>query len=267
MKLKMLIIFLLLITIIFPVENIFAFSEQILITQAASMNDVIFDGKWTNYLEWKQSSQNAIAYDDGTIIYLRTAHYENFIYVFIDPINDQTLDKSSDKATICIDGKNEKNSTPDKNDFCFAVGLGQNQGRIFQGDSVTQSNGHFKRIFTINDYIAISSSSDKNDRYTNTPHPSYEFKIPIDIIERSNNYGFYMSVYDASSNTFYSWPKELHRKNLFEIPSPKNWGNMISPDKSLPEFSTPFMIFLFFVSTIILIQNRTKKVNSNLIGL
>lgn len=247
--------------IIFPLDHVYAISEPILITQSTSMENIIFDGKWTNYLEWKQSSQNTFVYDNNIKIHLRTAHYENFVYVFVDPIHDYTLDKGSDKATICFDGKNEKNSIPDKNDFCFAVALGQNQGRIFQGDSISKLDGNFKRISNIDGFVAISNVSDENDRYTKTPHPSYEFKIPIQIIERSNNYGFYMSVYDASSNTSYSWPKESQRENIFHIPSPENWGDIISPDKSIPEFNTPFMIFILLVSMTIIVQIKAKNLN------
>ncbi|MGY5143375.1 MAG: hypothetical protein ACW9XH_02730 [Candidatus Nitrosopumilus sp. bin_32a] len=250
--------------IIFSLKDVYAISEPILITQSSGMNDVIFDGKWTNYLEWKPSSYNMISYDDGSKIYLRTAHYENFIYVFVDPINDQTLDKNSDKATICIDGKNEKNMLPDNNDFCFTVALGQNQGKVFQGNSISKQSGHFKRISTIDNFIAISNTSDENDRYTTIPHPSYEFKIPIEIIKRSNNYGFYMSVYDANTNTFYSWPKEIHRDGHFDIPSPEKWGDIISPDKSLPEFNFSSFILIFLVSAIIILQTRVKYGNSRI---
>lgn len=262
MKYKKLTFFLLITTMfIFPLDHIYAESESILITQSTNMKNIIFDGKWTNFLEWKQSSQNTIPYDDKMTIQLRTAHYENFIYVFIDPVNDNTLDKGSDKATICFDGKNEKNALPDKNDFCFSVSLGQNQGRIFQGDAISKQNGNFKRISNVDDFIAISSTSDENDRYSKIPHPSYEFKIPIELIERSNNYGFYMSVYDANTNTFYSWPKESQRENIFHIPTPENWGEMISPDKSLPEFNTPFMILILLVSVTIIVQIKAKNLN------
>ena len=57
------------------------------------MEKIIFDGKWTNYLEWKQSSHNMITFDNGnTIIHLRTAHLGDYIYVFVDPVSDLTLD-------------------------------------------------------------------------------------------------------------------------------------------------------------------------------
>lgn len=222
------------------------------------MQDVIFDGKWTNFSEWKQSSHNQLSYDDSMIIHLRTAHYDNFIYVFVDPINDHTLDKGKDQATICFDGENNKSIISDKNDFCFSVSLGNKQGVTFQGSSINGLNGNFQRISTPVDFIAISDVSDENDRYTITYHPSYEFKIPIKLIERSDNYGFFLSVYDASSKTFYTWPKESIRENFFKIPSPNNWGNLISPDKTLPEFNFPILTLFIFFTIIIVSQFKSK---------
>jgi len=253
-----LIIFSLLFTIIFSSEDTFASStEPILITISPDMEKVIFDGKWTFFTEWKQSSLTKVFFDDKQII-LRTAHFENFIYVFVDSINDYTLDKGMDKATICFDGQNNKSKIPDKNDYCFSSTLGHKQGIVFQGGSVSAISGNFQKISNPDGFIAISSISDENDRYTKTPHPSYEFKIPIDLIKRSNNYGFYLSVYDATSDTFYSFPKETIRENLLKIPSPSQWGDIVSPDKSLPELNLPIMVFTVLIFTIILVQSKVQ---------
>ena len=262
MKKRLLLFVIFSLSLFISFETVFAETEPILISKSSSMTDLIFDGKWTHLNEWKQSSHNSLSYEDGMKIHLRTAHQENFLYVFIDPIGDKTLNKNSDKATVCLDGKNEKNLIPDKNDFCFTVTLSQKQGKTFQGDSVVKLHGNFKRISNSENFIAISSVSDENDRYTKIPHPSYEFKIPIALIERSDNYGFYMSVYDASKNLYYSWPMESHREN-FAIPSPSNWGDIISPDKSIPEFNLPVMSLVITVlSTIllstILLSTKTK---------
>ena len=36
-----------------------------------------------------------------------------------------------------------------------------------------------------------------------------EFQIPIELIERSDNYGFYVNLFDANSNVMYSWPEDI----------------------------------------------------------
>jgi len=253
MQLIKLIIFLIVsITTVSSFEQVYAISDPILITHSTGISDVIFDGKWTNLTEWKPSSHNTFSYDE-MVIHLRTAHYEDFIYVFVDPISDQTFDYKMDEATICFDGKNNKNKIPDKDDYCFSVSLGQKQGILKQG----LENENFNIIDT-EDFIAISSVSDENDRYTTTPHPSYEFKIPIELLERSDNYGFYLSVYDASLDKFYSWPENSTNENSSGIPYPSTWGNIVSPDKSLPELNLPILIFAILIFTIIIVQSKVR---------
>ena len=253
-----LIIFLFLFTIIFSSEEIFALStESILITISPDMEKVIFDGKWTFVTEWKPSSLTTIVIDDKQTI-LRTAHFGNFIYVFVDSINDFTLDKEMDKATICFDGQNNKSQIPDKNDYCFSSTLGHKQGMVFQGGFVNELTGNFQKIPNPDDFISISTVSDDNDRYTKTPHPSYEFKIPIELLQRSDHYGIYLSVYDAGSDTLSTFPKETIQENSLKIPSPSQWGDIISPDKSLPELNLPILVFTILIFTVIIVQSKTR---------
>ncbi len=259
MKMKLIFLTLMILVFSLSIENTFAISEPILITKSSSMEHIIFDGKWTNYSEWKQSSHNTYTFGDGeVIIHLRTAHFENYIYVFVDPVNDLTLDEKMDEATVCFDGKNNKSKIHDTNDFCFSVSLGNDEGTVFQGNSIEESLISMQIISNPDNFIATSSVSDENDRYTKEPHPSYEFKIPIELLERSDNYGFYLSVYDASLDKFYSWPENSTRENSSDIPPPSEWGDIISPDKSLPELSFPILIFTILIFTIILVQSKTK---------
>ncbi|MFQ5782821.1 MAG: hypothetical protein ACE5GR_07190 [Nitrosopumilus sp.] len=258
MQLKLLFLCIISLTLFVSFENAFATSEPILITISPSMEHVIFDGKWTNYLEWKQSSYNPYTFDNGEIINLRTAHFGDYIYVFVDPVNDLTLDEKMDKAIICLDGKNNKSTSFDTNDFCFSVSLGSNDGTVFQGNIIDKSTTFMQKIPNPGDFIAISTVSDENDRYSKIPHPSYEFKIPIELLERSDNYGFYLSVYDASLDKFYSWPKNSTRDTSSDIPPPSEWGDIVSPDKSLPELNLPLLVFTILIFTIILVQSKIR---------
>lgn len=259
MKLKLIFLTVMILPFLLSIENISATSEPILITKSSSMEHVIFDGKWTNFGEWKQSSHNFYSYDDNKkIVHLRTAHFEEYIYVFVDPINDYTLDEKLDEVMICLDGKNNKNLIYDSDDFCFSVLLGTNQGIVFQGTLIENSETIMKKIPNPDNFIAISTISDENDRYTNTPHPSYEFKIPIEMLNRSDNYGFYFSVYDASTNEYFSWPENNTQENSLDIPNPSKWGDIISPNKSLPEINLPIMIFTILIFTIIIVQSKVR---------
>ena len=235
----------------------FAF-EPIVITISDGMSSLDLDGKWTHPREWKKSSLNEFNYEDQGRIILRTAHQGDFVYVFIDHLSDRTLDRNADRAIICFDSLNEKSSISDKNDFCFMAVLENNPGYTMQGGGIIASSGHFEKIPNHDDTSILSSISDNNDRYVKVPHPSYEFKIPTEIIQRNNIYGFYFQVLDATTNTLYEYPKNLSHISSVKIPSPSQWGEIISPDKSLPEFPIPLLIVVSSLSILILLS-KTKN--------
>lgn len=227
------------------------------ITKSSSMKDVIFDGRWTFPTEWKVSAAEIIKYENNEKIYLRTSHYEDFIYVMINFETDMHIDKNSDKATICFDSEDEKNSRPTENTYCFTIALGQNQGNTFQGGTDFINNGYMKQIENNGSFIAIAKPSDENDRYNKNPHATYEFRIPIEQVGRTDNYSFFVSVFEANSDKFYTWPKDL-RGNILEFPSPEKWGMLVSPDKTLPEFSQITPLFIGFLAIFVLIVFSNK---------
>lgn len=239
--------------ILSPVVFLDAFGEDpILISITSDLDQVIFDGKWTHVNEWKKSSYNHLTFDDGSEIHLRTAHQENFLYVHINAVFDRKLDKGSDSAIVCFDTNNDKNKVSQTDDYCFSTSLGRNSYFTYQGGNVSAINGFFKKIINHKDFVAIGEMSDKFDRYSKTPHASYEFKIPLDVLGRSDNYGFYISVFDAHTQNNYSWPYNIEKKSLLTISSPSQWGDLISPDKSLPEFNLTTVHFLL-ISLIVFI--------------
>ncbi|MFB5638532.1 MAG: hypothetical protein ACE5RF_09010, partial [Nitrosarchaeum sp.] len=124
----------------------FAETDPILISKSVGMNDVIFDGKWTFTTEWKPSSWNQLNYDNEKTIHLRTAHQDEFLYVFVDFVSDITLDKNSDNAIICFDTKNDKTEIADSNDYCFSVSLDSKSSFTYQGGSPFAMKGNFKKI-------------------------------------------------------------------------------------------------------------------------
>ena len=231
-------------------------SEPIMITLSEEMSQVIFDGKWTFYTEWKPSSLNTISYNDGTLIQLRSAHYNNFIYILIDEVSKTSYNENTDMAMICFDKNNSKSITSNENDYCFGVPFNDKNPFTLRGGSPLEETSHYIKIQNPDGLIGISSISDENDRYSNVPHASYEFRIPTEVVGRSDNYGFYLGVYDAKENHVYSWPQEVPVDSLLEIPTPNNWGAIISPDKSLPEFPWPVLAFLFSMIPIIFLRRR-----------
>ena len=249
--------------------------KNILITKSNSLKEINFDGKWTFYNEWKQTSWNPIKSDENTVFHLRTAHQGNFIYILIDAISDTNVNIGSDKATVCIDSKNNKSEFFDNDDYCFIVQLeernfidvllNKQDNFVMQGNLQSKSFEELEKI-KVKDFIGIGTMSDKEDKYSGIPHASYEFKIPIELLGRSDSYGFYVNVFDASSNVVYSWPEDIQLES-FDIPSSSLWGNLISPDKSLLENSVNessdfFVILLAIVISALIFFIIYKKKRS-----
>lgn len=235
-----------------------AYAQTIPITISDAMKDIVFDGKWSFAREWKESSLNTIETNSGSI-YIRTAHHENYIYVMIDAVGITHFSKNSDKATICIDGKDDKSPVADSDDYCFVAMLGDNNSFVLQGGSDLGFNSNFKKISSSMDFIGIGGISDENDRYSSIPHQSYEFRIPTDLVGRSDRYGFYVSVYDSVANKIYSWPA-LSESSPLRIPNPKVWGELISPDKSLPEFPYPIFTLISSLAVVFYFARQQKQV-------
>ena len=241
--------------LISSIQTSFAESEPVMITYSDKMNFIEFDGKWTSFSEWKESSLNSI----GSDVKIRSAHFGNFIYVFVDVLHDSTLDKGSDRAVICFDPDNSKSITPDTNDFCFISILDRQTGFTLQGGSPFKNKSYFTQIKNHDDLITIGAVSDSNDRYLKTPHPSYEFKIPTELIQRSSNYGFYVETFDANSGESKTWPGGISKNSPMEIPSPKFWGDMISIDKTLPELPLPLLIFTIMILSMIILSRYVNN--------
>jgi hypothetical protein len=249
--------------------------KNILITKSNSMKEINFDGKWTFYSEWKQTSWNPIKSGENTVFHLRTAHQGDFIYILIDAISDTNANIGADKATVCIDSKNNKSEFFDNDDYCFIVQLeernfidtllNKQDNFVIQGDSQSKKIEELEKI-KVKDFVGVGAMSDKEDKYSEISHASYEFKIPIELLGRSDNYGFYVNVFDASSNVVYSWPEDIKLES-FDIPNSLLWGNLISPDKSLLENSEVgsedfIILFVIIVILAVIVFVIFKKMSS-----
>lgn len=234
-------------------SNVYAF-DPVPITFSGTINQTKFDGRWSFETEWKQTSLNNNYFDNGNVlVILRTAHQENYVYVFIDMINDEIINKGSDRAVVCFDGGNEKKPSPDENDYCFETVLESGMGYTYRGDPSSTS---FRQIDNHPEFVGLSSVSDENDRYSNVPHPGYEFRIPTNLIGRESVYGFYFEVYDDNAKKLYTYPQ--NQTSMMRIPA--SWGEIYSPDKSLPEFSIPLLMLLpIFGLIIFLTKNYTNN--------
>jgi len=165
-----------------------AFAEQIFITYRDDADKTIFDGKWTFQREWKSTSEDIVKFDDGQRLSVKTGHdYEN-LYVLVNFISDTSIQKSADKAIVCIDSKMNGGNVPQNDDYCFMVTVGSPRPITLQGGQTLAQSGYLKKIENHPGLIAVGGISDKNDRYSNIPHSTYEFKIPLEIFGKLHTF-------------------------------------------------------------------------------
>jgi hypothetical protein len=225
------------------------------------MDKIIFDGKWTHELEWKASSLDTYYYNETQVI-LRSAHQGDYIYIFLDPITDYQLDKINDYAIICFDTKNNKSTKADLDDYCFMTHLDGKDSFTYQGGHTSEATSFFDKIPNPEGFIGISTISDINDRYASIPHSSYEFRIPTSMIGRESVYGFYFLVYDAHSKKLYTYPQNLNPESF--VSSPSQWGEIYSPDKSLPEFELPLFSLILSIFSVVFFSRIRHRISSTI---
>lgn len=236
----------------------YAYADQIFTTVRSDANNTIFDGKWTFLQEWKSTSEDKITFDDNTEMVIKTGHdYEN-LYVLIDFIGDTSIGKFADSGIVCIDSKMDQSNIPDRNDFCFVAIMGSSRSKTLQGGDMLAQTGHWKIIENHPQLITIGGISDKNDRYSYTPHATYEFKIPLEIVGKTDVYGFYVGSFDAKKGKEFSWPQNISSEAYPFIPSPSKWGQLVSPDKSIPEFPYAFLALLSITFTVFFTSRKIR---------
>lgn len=235
-----------------------AYAQSIAIQQSPKMDIVIFDGQWSFAKEWKESSYDQINTEiagNKVILPIRTAHHGDFIYILLDVVPDKSNDKNQDWGVVCFDTKSDKNAKPDKNDYCFMKKLGSDKVVTMQGndsDELVVLENHA-------DLIGIGGFS--TDRYSQKNHAHYEFRIPLELLERNNEYGFYVAAFDFSKSETYTWPPEIDLENS-EIPSPNKWGMIYSPDKTIPEFQEiALMVLGGSIALVIVFARKFKAMN------
>lgn len=239
-----------LLILLFIGHTINASDNQIFTTVRAGAENVVWDGKWTFLQEWKTTSLNQY----GDLI-VRTGHDYNNLYILLDYNSPTKLTKYSDSGIVCINANITREQN--ENDQCFLVTLGSNHPITLKGGSNLASNDYLTKVSSNPDLLAVGGISDSNDRYSNIPHMSYEFRVPIKLIGKTDSYRFFAGVYDSADNKFYSWPNN-HASNIWPyVPASENWGELISPDKSLPEFPMPLIGLIISFSILIYLTRKS----------
>ena len=241
---------------LFGIDLAFA-DEDLWITITDEADEIIFDGKWTFVQEWKHSSLEQVGSDQDILI-IRYSHDRENIYILLDALFDQIKSNQSDKAMVCFDTMIDGGVTIRNDDFCFVASIGSKNPITLQGGSDIITKASLKKIPNHPKLIAVGGFSDENDRYSKIPHATYEFKIPIEILGYSSEYGFYVYVYDNDSRKIITWPEKQTSEKYPYIAAPDQWGKIVSPDKTIPEFDLPILMLIptFFVIIFLTMNKR-----------
>ena len=231
--------------------------EDLWISITDQADEIIFDGKWTFMQEWKHSSLYKVDTDQGTLI-IRYSHDRENIYILLDALFDKVKSNQSDKAMVCFDTLMDGGATIHNDDFCFVASIGSKNPITLQGGGDMINKANLKKIPNHPELIAVGGFSDENDRYSQIPHATYEYKIPIEILGYSSEYGFYVHVYDNDSRKIITWPEKQTSEKYPYIAAPDQWGKLVSPDKTIPEFNLPILILIttFFVIIFLTMYKR-----------
>jgi len=241
----------------------FSYGEELPVTLSTNLDDVVFDGVWSYQSEWKPASLTRVESDNSNFV-IRYAHdYENLL-ILVSVVSDSTPSRISDKAIICIDSKNDGGNKPQEDDFCFMAKVGSSDPITLQGGGLYAAQGFYQKIPNHPELIAVGGTSGQWDRYSEIPHSSYEFKIPLEIIGRSNTYGFFIAIHDSDSGNYFGWPTDVKLEKYPFIPEPNKWGQLVSPDKSIPEFNLPFLLLLPAIAFVVFFSNFLSKKFSSL---
>lgn len=229
----------------------FVYADQTVTTLRDDGNATVWDGKWSFLQEWKRTS-----YTDADGMALRIGHDYNYLYVLLDAVPQTSFVKNTDYGIVCITANLTSKNFATKDDHCFMLPLETRNAITLQGGSPLSITNHYTRVQNDPQLITASGISDTNDRYSNSPHPTYEFRIPIKLIGRSDMYHFYAATYDTTNNHMTTWPKNIDITKFPNIPSPSQWGDLISPDKSIPEFPWPMLALILSFVSILVINNK-----------
>ena len=204
------------------------------ITIPTSEKGVNIDGRWTTQTEWIDASETKI--EDKELAYLRAKHDKVFLYIMLDFISDDGLEKSSDVGVVCFDTESDGSGSPLQDDYCFyrITRAGEFRDGIIQGNGGGWTILQESKTFDPNEekFKARIGYSQMNDPYDSAnKHVHYEFRIPIESYGLNETMGFYVYLNDAFKNEFIEWPVNGGGRHLAlrvndVLPAPDSWGEL-----------------------------------------
>jgi len=214
-----------------------------------SINEVIIDGVWGES-EWDEAKEIPLisVYEDGGMTsWVRIKNDETYFYAIIDFTSTPIL-VCDDGAAIIFDTEYNLGDKPQKDDFRFYLPCeGKSSMEIGTGYQFVWKN----RL--PEGYIADMSFGPSP--HSNSPHPIYEFRIPLSIFPSdTNQVGFTanawaIKIHGTRDDIFLAWPSNSDHK------VPDTWGEINFP-YPVPEFPSVSLILPLTFSTLLLLLRK-----------
>jgi hypothetical protein len=222
-----------------------------------SINEVIIDGVWGES-EWDEAKEIpliSIYQGESMTVWARIKNDESYFYAIIDFTSTPIL-VCGDGAAIIFDTEYNLGDNPQKDDFRFYFTC---QGK----PSMEVGTGY---QFVWRDELPegfIADMSFGPSPHSNSPHPVYEFRIPLSIFPSDTNLvGFTANAWaikipGTRDDIFLAWPSNCDYK------VPNTWGEMGFP-YPVPEFSSFFITSIIAImASLFFLKNRNVTCSNN----
>jgi hypothetical protein len=215
-----------------------------------SVNEVTINGVWGES-EWDDAEEIPLisVYEDESVTgWIRIKNDEGYFYAIIDFTSTQIL-VCGDGAAIIFDTDYNLGDKPQKDDFRFYFPC---EGK----PSMEIGTGY---QFVWREELPegfIADMSFGPSPHSNSPHPIYEFRIPLSIFPLdTNQVGFTanawaIKIHGTRDDIFLAWP----RNSDYKVPD--TWGEMNFP-YPVPEFlSFLITIIITIVTSLFFLKNK-----------
>jgi hypothetical protein len=206
-------------------------------------NPVTIDGKWTTATEWTDGYEMP-----SPACNWRLKYDTDSLYVLSDFFGvNESFPTGYDAAWVYIDTLGNGGSAPDKDDYAFSI-----QPSLSNSLVMEQGTGSDWSIVAPN-FNGASSVDASNDPYGSSPHPIYEFKIPMSIFPANVKSAKMRLSTEAPFQGWYDWPIYSDRSD------PSTWGDVAFSSTPIPEFSQLSLVPLITLELPLCLLSKYRK--------
>ena len=221
------------------------------ITEYGAMSTKVFDGHWSDPLEWYDGP--VLEMDDGSALAVYNIDFGTFMIQWCVEFFDDDTDDEGDYWQIYVDDSNKGGSAPQPVQYRIDI-IGHTDLVMYEGDGTG-----WTEITPMDGEIVWANMIDGSPRNT-TPHWILEIGIikTMRVATNAPPTGMMVAAYDESTDTLVSWPPDA------DVNNPDTWGLVadFSMDPIPEGLTFAVMAFLSSVSLVVgshYLQKRSKK--------